>query len=91
MNYEAREKAWVEWFSDPNHRDAPFTAFDAGWDAGRTFSAEDVERVARALWVENEELSPAGAWDEVRGAERQLYLDEAHSALAAIGTVEEAQ
>lgn len=79
MNEEAREKAWWR-FSDA--RQAPRIAdseiFESGWDAARTFSAEDVERVAKVL--ANREM---GKWD--------LYLDDARAALAAIGTVEEVQ
>jgi hypothetical protein len=56
--------------------------FDAGWDTARTFSAEDVERVALAI-----EKRQWGEYPFSTAFSSEL----ARAALAAIGTVEEAR
>ena len=94
MNEEAREKAWRKWIADSNHQDALGTAFDAGWDAARTFSAEDVERGAEAIhnqmWIEYGG-NMWRAWPYAHPDDAIMCRAYSSAALAAIGTVEEAQ
>ena len=84
MNEAAREaEAWESakdssWSGQSSPRRMAREAFYAGWDAARTFSAEDVERVAKVL--ANREM---GDWE--------FYLGDARAALDVVGTVEEAQ
>lgn len=86
MNEAAREKAWLAWWElvvgdDEPGEDThdPHFNFMGGWDAARTFSAEDVERATDAL---NDICVPGNT-----ATIREL----ARAALAAIGTVEEVE
>jgi len=84
MNEEAREQAWLkldieENFTVPRAMVGAFREVHGrGWYAARTFSAEDVERCAEAMRTQIPGVNDS--WWEL-----------ARAALAAIGTVEEAQ
>lgn len=86
MNEEARKAAWLsldieENFTVPKAMVGAFREVHGrGWDAARTFSAEDLERVADVIHANHAHMR--GEFDGCRDLVRAI--------LAAIGTVEEA-
>lgn len=88
MNEEAREAAW-QGVPERTRKATPMALrnafrelFDAGWDAARTFTAEDVERATAAI-----EKRQWGEYPFSSAFSSEL----ARAALGAIGTVEEAR
>ena len=86
-NNEAREKAWLEYRKGKLLSESYRELFDAGWDAARTYTNEDVEMTARALFSSLEDGNAdwyPHLWAAALG---EKYRFAARAALGAVGTV----